>query len=328
MRVLVTGASGFVGKALCTTLMQSGYEVECTVRMPKGITAERVVGQIDVSTDWGVLMEGVDAVVHLAARVHVLRDEARDPLAAFRSVNTEGTLNLARQCAAAGVKRFVFVSSIKVNGEGTLTPGPSPKGRGEIMPYTESDTPAPQDAYAISKWEAEQGLREIESKSGMEVVILRPPLIYGPGVGANFLRLLRAVERGLPLPFGWVENRRSLLYLGNFTDAIRVCLEHPTAVGKTFLLADGEDVSTAELARRLARSMHRPTRLLPVPASWLRSAGRLIGRSDEIDRLLGSLTVDSSKIRQELGWEPPFSVEAGLSETVRWYAGDRGKHAR
>jgi UDP-glucose 4-epimerase len=236
-----------------------------------------------------------------------MNDRVQDPLVLYRATNTDATLNLARQAVAAGVKRFVFISSIKVNGEG------------RELPYSEFDLPSPQDAYAISKWEAEQGLRAIESSTGMQVVILRPPLVYGPGVGANFLRLMRSVERGLPLPFGRVDNRRSLLYLGNFTDAIRVCLDHPAAAGQTFLLSDGEDVSSADLIRRLALAMHRPARLLPLPPSWLRAAGALLGRGAEVDRLLGSLSVDSSKIRRELGWRPPFSMDEGLSQTADYY---------
>ena len=310
MKLLVTGANGFVGFALCNDALRRGFEVKCSTRseteFPFG-AGKVVVGSIDGETDWRAALSGGEAVVHLAARVHVMRDTSVDPLAAFRAVNTEGTLNLARQAAAAGVKRFIFVSSIKVNGEGRETP------------YTEFDLPAPQDAYAISKWEAEQGLREIESATGMEVVILRPPLVYGAGVGANFLRLMRSVERGLPLPFGRVDNRRSLLYLGNFTDAIRVCLDHPAAAGQTFLLSDGEDVSSADLIRRLALAMHRPARLLPLPPSWLRAAGALLGRGAEVDRLLGSLSVDSSKIRRELGWRPPFSMDEGLSQTADYY---------
>lgn len=316
MKVLVTGASGFVGRGLCPVLVEQAHEVVAVLRsasaieMPKQLEAypsPAIVGSIGPETNWQPLLKGVHAVVHLAARVHVMRDAASDPLSVFRSVNTAGTLNLARQSAAAGVKRFVFVSSIKVNGEGRESP------------YTESDPPGPQDAYAISKWEAEQGLREIESATGMEVVVLRPPLVYGPGVGANFLRLMRMVEKRRPLPFGRVENRRSLLYLGNFTDAIRLCLEHPAAAGKTYLLSDGEDVSSADLVRRLARAMKRPARLLPVPASWLRTAGALAGRSAEMDRLLGSLAVDSSQIRRELGWRPPFSMEDGLGQTVAYF---------
>jgi UDP-glucose 4-epimerase len=307
MKVLVTGATGFVGRALCDTLARSGHDPVPAVRRAQGMSNERVVGEIGLDTDWHEALHGVQAVVHLAARVHVMRDAATDPLAAFRAVNTDGTLNLAHQAAAAGVRRFIFVSSIKVNGEG------------RVLPYTESDPSTPQDAYAISKWEAEQGLREIELETGMEVVILRPPLVYGPGVGANFLRLMCTVGKGWPLPFGRVKNRRSLLYLGNFTDAIRLCLEHPAAAGKMFLLSDGEDVSSVDLVRCLARAMNRPVRLLPVPISLIRAAGALLGRAAEIDRLLGSLVVDSSTIRQSLSWRPPYSLEEGLQQTVAAY---------
>jgi nucleoside-diphosphate-sugar epimerase len=307
MRCLITGASGFVGRTLCATLAQEGHDIVRAVRGATEIANARSVGVIDAGTDWSGVLEGMQAVVHLAARVHVMRDEATEPLAAFREVNTAGSLNLARHCSVAGVRRLVFVSSIKVHGEGCESP------------YSESDQPAPQDAYAISKWEAEQGLREIEAETGLEVVILRPPLVYGPGVGANFLRLMRAVERGLPLPFGSVNNRRSLLGLDNLVDAIRLCLEHPFAAGRTFLLSDCEDVSSAELIRRLAKEMNRSARLLPIPPSWLRFAGVLTGRSKEMDRLLGSLSVDTSIIRQELGWRPPFTLDEGLHQTVGYY---------
>ena len=244
------------------------------------------------------------AVVHLAARVHVMRDEASDPLAKFREVNTEGTLNLARQAAQAGVKRFVFVSSIKVNGEG------------RDAAYRETDSPAPEDTYAISKWEAEQGLQQISQETGLEVVILRPPLVYGPGVKANFRRLLDTVARGWPLPLGAIRNRRSLLYLGNFVDAIRVCVEHPAAAGKTFLVDDGQPVSTPDLIRAVAHAMGRPARLLAVPVDALEFAGALLGKQAAVARLTGSLWVDSSLIRTRLGWTPPYSMAAGLAATV------------
>lgn len=309
-RILVTGASGFVGKALSSDLLWRGYSVNGAVRriqsgaaLEKGI-APVVVGAIDAATDWAAALAGADAVVHLAARVHVMHDEAANPLAEFREVNTNGTLNLARQAADAGLKRFVFVSTVKVNGE----------GRDE--PYRETDAPAPEDAYAISKWEAEAGLHRIAQETGLEVVILRPPLVYGPGVKANFQRLIRTVERGWPLPFGAIANRRSLLYLGNFVDAIRLCIEHPAAAGQTFLLDDGEAVSTPELIRRLAHAMGRPARLIAVPVGALEFAGALLGKRAAVARLTGSLHVDSSAIRSRLAWVPPFSMEAGLAATV------------
>jgi UDP-glucose 4-epimerase len=233
-----------------------------------------------------------------------MNDKASDPLAEFREVNTEGALNLARQAVLAGVKRFVFISTIKVNGEG------------REVPYRETDAAAPEDAYAISKWEAEQGLWQIAADTGLEVVILRPPLVYGPGVKANFKRLLRTVARGWPLPLGAIRNRRSLLYLGNFVDAIRLCVEHPAAAGQIFLLDDGEAVSTPELINALARAMGQQARLLAVPVGVLKFVGALLGKHAAVARLTGSLYVDSSAIRTRLGWVPPFSMEAGLAATA------------
>lgn len=304
MKVLVTGATGFVGKALCDVLTASGYGVVPAVRGRSGMPGEVVVGNLDVSTHWQDALSGCDAVVHLAARVHVMNDTVQDPLTVYRATNTEATLNLARQSARAGVRRFVFISSIKVNGE----------GRDE--PYREIDPLAPEDPYALSKWEAEQGLWQIAQETGLEVVILRPPLVYGPGVKANFRRLLDTVARGWPLPLGAIRNRRSLLYLGNFVDAIRTCLEHPAAAGQTFLLDDGEPVSTPELVRAVARAMGRPARLLPVPIGVLEFVGTLLGRRAAVARLSGSLHVDSSAIRTRLGWTPPYTMEAGLAATV------------
>lgn len=312
-KVLITGASGFVGRALCNTLRQPGlaaHSVVPAVRVAHGLLGEKVIGEINGSTDWRAALTGMDAVVHLAARVHVMRDAAADPLAAYRAVNVEGTLHLARQ-AAAGVRRFVFVSSIKVNGEERATA------------YTEADTPAPEDAYALSKWEAEQGLRQIAAATGLEVVILRPPLVYGPGVGANFLALLRAVARGMPLPLGAINNQRSLIYVGNLADAIVRCLEHPAAAGKTFMVSDGEDVSTSGLVRRMARALDRPARLLPVPPSLLRVAVGMAGKSALAIRLMDALTVDSTAIRRDLGWSPPFTLDDGLRETAQWYSGQK-----
>jgi len=303
-RVLVTGATGFVGRSLCEQLKASGRRVIPAVRRAAGMPNEVVVGDIGPSTGWRVALAGCDAVVHLAARVHLMDDKASDPLAEFRVVNTEGTLNLARQAAQAGVKRFVFVSSIKVNGE----------GRDE--PYRETDAPVPEDAYALSKWEAEQGLHRIAQETGMEVVILRPPLVYGPGVKANFQRLLHTVARGWPLPLGAIRNRRSLLYLGNFVDAIRLCVEHPAAAGQTFLLDDGEAVSTPELIRAVAEAMGRPAHLLAVPVRVLELAGALLGRRTAVARLTGSLFADTSLIRSRLSWSPPYSMAEGLAVTT------------
>lgn len=304
MKVMVSGANGFVGRALCAHLGQRGLAAVPAVRRPAGFAGESVVGEIDGATDWTAALASCDAVVHLAARVHVMHDTAHDPLALYRATNTDATLNLARQAARAGVKRFVFVSSIKVNGEG------------RDAAYREADAPAPEDPYAISKWEAEQGLRQLAQETGLELVILRPPLVYGPGVRANFRRLLDLVARGWPLPLGAIVNRRSLLYLGNFVDAIRVCLEHPAAAGQTFLIDDGQPVSTPELIRAIAQAMARPARLLPVPAGLLARAGTLFGKRAAVERLTGSLWVDSALIRTRLGWTPPYSMAAGLAATV------------
>jgi len=304
MKVLVSGAAGFVGRALCDQLTVAGHVLVPTVRRTSGLKNERVLGEIGASTDWQTALEGCDAVVHLAARVHVMDDTTQNSLALYRATNTEGTLNLARQAVEAGVKRFVFISTIKVNGEGRDTP------------YRETDAAAPEDAYAISKWEAEQGLQRIAQETGLEVAILRPPLAYGPGVKANFLRLMRMVEHGFPLPLGAIHNRRSLLYLGNFVDAIRLCVEHPAAAGQTFLLDDGVPVSTPELIRALARAMGRSTHLLAVPVGVLALAGALLGKRAAVARLAGSLIVDSSAIRSRLGWTPPYTLQQGLAATV------------
>lgn len=303
-RVLVTGANGFVGRALCEQLATAGYAVIPAVRRGSGLANEAVIGDMGPSTDWHLALAGCDAVVHLAARVHVMRESGQDPSALYRETNTEATLNLACQAAQAGVKRFVFISTVKVNGE----------GRDE--PYRETDVPAPEDAYAMSKWEAEQGLHRIAQETGLEVVILRPPLVYGPGVKANFLRLAQTVQKGWLLPLGAIRNRRSLLYLGNFVDAIRLCVEHPDAAGQTFLLDDGQPVSTPELVRALAHAMDRPARLLALPVRVLELAGTLLGRRAAVARLTGSLYVDDSVIRSRLGWTPPSTLQQGLAATV------------
>ena len=303
-KTLITGANGFVGQALCRHLEAISRPITRAVRCAH-LPNETEIGNIGASTHWHAALAGCDAIVHLAARVHVMHDTATDPLLAFREVNTQGTLHLARQAAAQRVRRFVFISSVKVNGESGL--------------FSDGDAPSPQDAYALSKWEAEQGLLEIGRETGMEVVILRPPLVYGPRVGANFLRLMRAVDRGIPLPFGAVDNQRSLIYVGNFVDAMTICLDHPAAAGKTYLVSDGECVSTPVLIRQMAKALSRSPRLLPIPPRLMRFAGHLLGKAAEIDRLLGSLAVDPRAIGHDLGWTPPFSLEEGLAATANWY---------
>jgi len=309
----VTGTTGFVGSALCGQLRVAGHTVIAAVRRGSGSPDEVVIGEMSSFTNWRSVLAGCDSVIHLAARVHIMNDTTQDQLALYRATNTEATLNLARQAAQAGVKRFVFVSTIKVNGEG------------RDAAYRETDVPAPEDAYAISKWEAEQGLQRIAQETGLEVVILRPPLVYGPGVKANFLRLMQTVQKGWLLPLGAIRNRRSLLYLGNFVDAIRLCIEHPAAAGQTFLLDDGKPVSTPELIRALAHAMGRPARLLAVPAGVLEVAGALSGKRAAVARLTGSLFMDSAAIRSRLGWTPPYTLQQGLAVTVaNWQQRQKG----
>jgi nucleoside-diphosphate-sugar epimerase len=285
----------------------AGHTVLRAVRKAAG-AGEFAVGNIDSTTVWsGALACGVDVVVHLAARVHVMREEDGDIVGRYHETNVQGTENLARQSAEQGVRRFVYLSTVKVLGEGRASP------------YGPHDAPAPVGAYAESKWAAEQALTRIAERSAMGAVILRPPLVYGPGVGANFLGLLRAVDQGWPLPFASVANRRSLIYVGNLVDAIGVAASHPRAVGKTYLVSDGAGVSTPELIRCAARALGRQPRLLPVPVGLMRAAARLVGRGQQVDRLLGSLEVDSSAIRDELGWSPRYSIQDGLAATAAWY---------
>jgi nucleoside-diphosphate-sugar epimerase len=311
-RILVTGADGFVGSALCPVLNAAGYATRRAVRrVSENDQADEQtvsVGEIDGSMDWAGALQDVEVVVHLAARTHVLRETNPDPLAAYRHVNVEGTRRLAEQAVAAGVRRLVFLSSVKVNGERTT-------GR----PYTEDDMPHPEDAYGTTKREAEQALRAIERKTGLEVVILRSPLVYGPGVKGNFLRLIKVVASGWPLPLASIRNRRSMIYVGNLVDAILACVRAPAVAGRIYLLSDGADMSTPELIRALARALRVTPRLVPFPPSLLMLGASLFGRRDEAVRVLGSLQVDSSRISQELGWRPPYTMEEGLAETARWF---------
>jgi nucleoside-diphosphate-sugar epimerase len=312
--VLVTGATGFVGQPLTQALIDVGIPVRCAIRSPAAAArtvygaSSCIIGEIGPHTDWSAAVDGVRTVVHLAARVHVMRDTAPDPLAAYRRVNVDGTHGLAEAAAAAGVSRLVYVSSVKVNGEVS----------GE-KPLREVDPAAPADPYAQSKWEAEQRVQDTGQATGLEVVVVRPPLIYGPGVKANFLRLFAAVGRGLPIPLGSVkDNRRSLLYLANMIDFLVVCMEHPAAAGETFFVADDNPPSTAGLVRAIGVAAGRPARLFPVPSTVLRAFARAAGRTATVDRLLGSLVVDTGKARSLLGWSPPFPLEDGLRATAEW----------
>lgn len=316
-KFLITGANGFVGMALCQQLTQQGQMVRAAVRRNNThlTYGEPVaVGELTAQTDWSAALQGVEVVMHLAARVHVMKETATDALAAFRLVNVQATENLARQAAAAGVKRLVYASSIKVNGESTAV--------GKV--YHETDVPAPEDAYGISKWEAEQMLQRVAAETGLEVVIVRPPLMYGPAVKGNFISLMSAIQRGLPLPLaGASDNARSLLYVGNFVDALITCANHPAAVGQTYLVSDGVPLSTAQLVARLAQALDCRNPAFYFPPSLLRGIAKLLGRSAAVNRLFGSLHLDDQKIRDELGWQPPYSLEQGLAATVDWYRQSR-----
>lgn len=312
--VLITGASGFVGAAVAARLVQLGCpNTRAAVRraytqLPLGVEG-CVVPTLAADTDWTSALAGIDSVVHAAARVHVMRESATDPLDAFRRVNVEGTLNLARQAAQAGVRRFVFISSIKVNGEVT-EPG---------RPFRADDEPAPQDAYGVSKLEAEVGLRALAEITGMEVVIIRPVLVYGPGVRANFQALMSLVNKGVPLPFGRTSNRRSLVALDNLVDLVCTCLEHPAAAHQTFLVSDGEAVSTAGLVRAMATALGKKPRLLDVPLPWMSRVAQAVGQGAVTQRLFESLEVDIDKNRQLLGWEPSTRMADALLATARPY---------
>jgi UDP-N-acetyl-alpha-D-quinovosamine dehydrogenase len=310
MRVLVTGATGFVGRALATRLLgEADTQVRALVRRPQPPVAgleSVVLPELSGAQDWRAALSGVDVVVHLAARVHVMRDQAADPLAAFRQTNVAGTLALARAAVAHNVRRFVFVSSIKVNGERTV-PG---------HPFTAQDVPDPRDPYARSKLEAEQGLAQLAGVHPMQLTVIRPPLVYGPGVGANFRALMSWLQRGIPLPLGAIHNRRSLLARANLVDLIVTCLDHPAAANRTFLASDGEDLSTSELLRRLGAALGCPARLVPVPAALLQGLATLAGQRAVAQRLCESLQVDGAATRALLNWRPPLGVDEGLWQTA------------
>lgn len=317
-RVLVTGADGFVGRYVCRRLIESGYSLRAGVRNVEsisdlrrtvpGLSDSSLLGDLGAGPELRGPLAGVSTVMHLAARVHVMKESSGDPLQEFRRVNVEGTKFLARAAAEAGVRRLIFVSTIKVNGDST--PG---------EPFHIDMPPSPQDAYAISKWEAEKTLRSIAAESGLEVVVVRPPLVYGPGVRGNFLRLMRLVDRALPLPWPKEENRRSMIGAENLADFLVLCVDHPKAAGHSFLVKDSEDVSTRELITRLARLLDRPVRLVPVPESLIRLAVRLTMKNEAAGRVLDSLVIDSDSAQQLLDWVPPVTLDEGLAATARWY---------
>lgn len=310
-KCMITGASGFVGSALLRSPPQKTFTFTPLYRQL--IDSTFSIKSIDKDTDWSCILENIDTVVHAAARIHITSDTHYDTLSEFRRVNVDGTLNLAQQAAEASVRRFIFISTIKVNGETT--------DGGYI--FNEISTDPPEDPYALSKYEAENGLREIADQTGMEVVIIRPPLVYGPNVKANFLSLMKLADTSIPLPLGSINNKRSMVYIGNLVDFIIRCIDHPNAANQTFILSDGEDLSLSALLRMMRVALGRSVRLFSVPEALFRIAGRLSGKTGVIDRLIGNLQVDSAKARNLLGWNPPFTVEQGISATIAAYLVDR-----
>ena len=308
MNILLTGATGFIGSEMARQLnLKQETRLALALRSPKTMTEGliHVVGDLTADTDWSVALKDQQVVIHTAARAHIMKDEVVDPVLEYCRVNVDGTLNLAKQAAAAGVRRFIFISSIGVNGN--INTGP----------FTAADQPEPVDAYAQSKWMAEQGLWRIQNETGMELVIIRPPLVYGANAPGNFSALMRWVKRGVPLPLGAVHNKRTLIGLDNLVDLVIRCIDHPAAANQMLLAGDGEDISTTELLRGVAKAMGRPARLIPVPVTWLKLAATLIGKKATAEKLLGSLQVDISKTRELLGWEPPVTVEEGLKRCFR-----------
>jgi nucleoside-diphosphate-sugar epimerase len=319
-RVLVTGANGFVGRRVCSLLQKKDYVVRGAIRhydrsgdrfLEKGanLGCDIVpIGDINGETDWSKALLDIDIVVHLAARVHVMQEMSKNPLESFRSVNVNGTERLARMAIENRVKRFVYISSISIHGNST-----------GIRAYVEEDKAQPHSPYAISKWEGELILRKIEEESDLEVVIIRPPLVYGEGVGGNFLRLMRLAHMGFPLPLKSIKNKRSFIGVENLADLIECCVSNPNAAGETFVASDGEDLSTSDLIDRVAKLMGRSARLIPVPVSVLRALGKMAGKEDVLNRLCNSLQVDAAKARNMLNWKPRIPLNIGLAHTVKWY---------
>jgi nucleoside-diphosphate-sugar epimerase len=319
MKILITGANGFVGLPLSPYLTAAEHQVMAAVRSHDSLTSVsphiqlKAIGDIDGITDWKGCLGDVECVIHLANRAHVMNEQSLNPLALYRKVNTEGTLNLARQAAVAGVKRFIFISSIKVNGESTL-PGQA---------LTPKDQHLPVDPYGLSKYEAELGLKLIAEQTCLEVVMIRPPLIYGPGVKANFLKMMRWIEKGVPLPLGAIQNQRSMLGLDNLINFIELCLTHPDAAGQIFLVSDDHDVSTTELLKEIAAAMHRPSRLLSISQCFIENLLILLGQRHISERLCGSLQLDISLAKTLLSWKPPHAFKDQLNKTVLDYLSRR-----
>ncbi|MBW7470478.1 UDP-glucose 4-epimerase family protein [Marinobacter sp. F4218] len=307
--ILITGGSGFIGRALARRLVDSGrhrVRASCRSGRPAPVSHE-IVESPDLSQEanWRRALDGVDAVIHTAGRAHEVRSSTTNQLAEYRQVNALGTLALARQAAESGVRRFVFLSTVKVNGEFSI-PG---------QPFKPSDTPAPTDPYGISKFEAEEGLRDLASRTDMEVVIIRPVLVYGPGVQANFRSMMLWLKRGFPLPLGGIRNKRSILFVDNLVDLVTVCLDHPDAAGRIFLVSDGEDLSTPQMLRKLGSALGKPARLIPVPEGVLIQTMALLGRGAMANRLCSSLQVDISDTAKVLGWRPPVNLDDALQTT-------------
>ncbi len=310
MRCLITGATGFVGSAVTHALVRcTGYKVIAAVRRSSPLLQQQNINQVIIAdlqaaTDYSQVLANVDVIIHAAARVHIMNDDVYDPLSEFRRVNVEGTLNLARQAAQAGVQRFVFLSSIGVNGNHTS------------KPFTEEDIPHPHDAYSIAKYEAEYALLKLGKETGLEVVVIRPPLVYARYAPGNFKTLIEWVKKGVPLPFGSVQNQRSLVALDSLVDFIVLCATHPKAANEVFLISDGEDVSTTELLRKVGKALGKNIRLIPVPVGLMTFVAKLVGKEDVANRLFGSLQVDSSKARELLGWKPVITMDEQLKKTV------------
>lgn len=310
--VLITGATGFLGKPLIKQLSNEFTKNNIFPVLRKNSTSfdefsPIVVDDINSTTDWLDKLQGVDCIIHCAARVHVMNEVDEDPLEAFREINVRGTLQLAQAAAKSGVKRFIFVSSIKVNGESTT-------GR---LPYQSSDTPNPEDPYGISKAEAEEGLKKLAEETGMDVIIIRPPLVYGPGVKANFAAMLKLASTGVPLPFGCIKNnQRSMVYVENLISLIIECINNINAANQTFLISDDDDLSTKAFVQGLSKALGKSSFMLPVPNTIFSLAGKVLGKSAIIDRLCGSLQVDINQTKNTLNWQPPYSVEQGFAATA------------